>query len=372
MNLSALNEILKNEPAFRMNQVKKALFQEFKETWHEVTNLSLSLRDVLADRCDLSITAQMNISKDGRSEKALITLADGAKVETVLMRHGHGTGGQGASKVQENGDDFDFEDDGAIENSGATEGSAKESPKGRNTVCVSSQVGCPLACEFCATGKLGFTRDLTTYEILEQVIFWARLLKKEGAKIRNIVFMGMGEPLLNYDNVLAAVKLLNDQNAFGLAIRHISISTAGIVENIRKFADEKMQVNLAISFHAPDDELRRKLMPIARKYTINELLDAVNYYVKKTNRRVMFEYIMLSGVNDTEECAIKLAKLMSRPLYFVNLINYNPTGVFKPSSGNHIKIFKDFLVSKGVVVTERFRFGTDIDAACGQLACKKY
>lgn len=351
MNLSELNEILKNEPSFRMNQVMKAIFQEFKENWHEVTNLSLSLRDTLADKCDLNINAMMNVSKDGRSNKALITLKDGLQIETVLMRHSHGTGGKGK------GDCDCLELD-------------SENVDGRNTVCVSSQVGCPLACEFCATGKLSFKRNLDVYEILEQVLFWARFLKKENAKIRNIVFMGMGEPMLNFENVIAAVKILNNQNAFGLGIRHISISTAGIVEGIMRLSDTGMQVNLAISFHAPDDELRRKLMPIARKYSIKELLDAVNYYIKKMNRKVMFEYIMLNGINDTDECAEKLARLMRRNLVFVNLINYNPTGVFKPSSKDRIKRFKDILVSSGVTVTERFRFGTDIDAACGQLAGK--
>ena len=363
MNLSALNEVLKNEPAFRLKQVLRAIYKDRVSAWHEITNLPLSLRDKLAEKCDLNINAASSISKNGITVKALITLNDGNKIESVLMRH---------------------------------KTVAKAERAARNTVCVSSQIGCPLGCAFCATGKLGFKRNLTVDEIVEQVLFFARYLKREkgsgdgAVRVSNIVFMGMGEPMLNYENVLDAIKILHNPNCFNIGMRHISISTAGIIEGIKRLADEKKElfrdssnacpcpsaangvkeINLAISFHAPNDNLRKKLMPIAAKYSIGRILDAVDYYIKKTNRRVMFEYIMLRGVNDTDECARKLAKLMARNLYFVNLINYNPTGDFKPSFPDRIARFKEILIKNGVVVTERYRFGTDIDAACGQLVLK--
>jgi len=254
---------------------------------------------------------------------------------------------------------------------------------GRNTVCVSSQIGCPLACTFCATGKLGFKRDLKYYEIVEQVLFWARYLKKFRASnfefrasdvsdsVTNIVFMGMGEPFLNYDNVMEAIKVLNDKDGFNLGIRKFSISTAGITEGIIKLAEEELAINLAISLHAPNDELRQELMPVAKKYTIKNILEAVDYYIDKTHRRVMFEYIMIDGVNDHEDEAKELAKLLRGKLCFVNLIPYNETGAFKGSSDSRITKFKNILMERGIQAIQRYRFGADIDAACGQLARKR-
>lgn len=299
------------------------------------------------------------VSKDKNTIKALITLKDGLKIETVLMRH-----------------------------KPRSRASSLRGKDKRNTICVSSQIGCPLACTFCATGKMGFKRNLEAWEIVEQVLFFARYLKKINEKVTNIVFMGMGEPFLNYDNVIGAIKILNDKEGFNLGARHFSISTVGIVEGIEKLAKEELQINLAISLHAPDDELRLKLMPINKKYPIKKILNAVDDYIKKTRRRVMFEYIMIENLNDSEEHAEKLAKLMKKPLYFVNLISYNftrlrPTctevsagkqgfggqaGIFKPSSPSSIKRFKEILEKEGVAVTQRYRFGQDIKGACGQLA----
>ncbi len=183
--------------------------------------------------------------------------------------------------------------------------------------------------------------------------------------------MGMGEPFLNYDNVLGAIRILNDKEGFNLGTRHFSISTCGIIEGIQRLADEKLEINLAISLHAPNDELRTKLMPINKKYPIAQILKTVDEYVSATRRRVMFEYIMIKDINDSDDNARQLAALMNRPLSFVNLISYNPSGVFKPSSAQRIKKFKEILERNEVVVTERFRFGQDIKAACGQLAAEQ-
>ncbi len=330
-------ELFNKEPRYRLGQAKKALFQDLIQNWQEATALPLKLREELNKKCPIEISAEIFVSKDGGTVKALFILKDNLKIEAVLMRH-------------------------------------KDK---RNTVCVSSQVGCPLDCVFCATGKLGFKRNLDAGEIVGQVLFFARYLKKAGEKVTNVVFMGMGEPFLNYDNVLGAIKVLNDKEGFSLGARHFSISTAGIVEGIEKLAEEELQINLAISFHAADDKLRSKLMPVNKKYPINEILSAVDGYIKKTRRRVMFEYIMIKDLNDSDGQAKTLANLMRKPLYFVNLISYNftrrslgeggPTGIFKPSVPERIKKFKEILEREGVAVTQRHRFGEDVDAACGQL-----
>lgn len=323
MNLKNLNKIIEKEPAFRKNQIEKLIYQDAIDDWDNATVLPLKLREELKKETSLKIKAEIFKSKN--VEKALITLEDNSQIETVLMKH----------------------DD-------------------RTTVCVSSQVGCALGCKFCATGKLGFKRNLETEEILEQVLVFKR---KE--RIRNIVFMGMGEPFLNYDNVLNAVKILNNENAFNIGARHISISTVGITEGIEKLSNEKLQVNLAISLHAPNNNLRLKLMPISKKYSLENILKTVNEYIKKTNRKVMFEYTLIDNVNDSIENAKELSKIMKHPLYMVNLIKYNDTEEFKAPSNEKIKRFKNYLEKGGINVTERYRFGGDIHAACGQLCLKK-
>ena len=305
MKISVLKNILANEPKYRLEQAKKAVFVDLIKSWNEATTLSAQLRDELNEKCPLEIKAEIFESKDKKTAKALIDLDDGLKIESVLMRY--------------------------------------ESE--RNTVCVSSQVGCALGCGFCATGKMGFKRNLLVDEIIEQVLFFKRLLKGNN-KITNIVFMGMGEPFLNYDNVLTTIKILNDPRGFNLGARHFSISTAGIIEGIEKLAFEELQINLAISLHATDDNLRSKIMPINKKYPIKKILAAVDKYIKKTNRKVMFEYIMINGINDNERQAGELAKLMKKPLYFVNLIPCNLVGDFRPSPQKKVEKFKtDFIIS---------------------------
>lgn len=330
MNLSKLSSILQTEPKYRFAQVNQALFKDYISSWEEVNNLPKVLREKLMTECPLEIKAEVfKVAEGLRSEKVLITLDDGEAVESVLIRQ----------------------------------------KDGRNTICVSSQVGCPLNCAFCATGRYGFKRNLKSEEIIEQVVFWARYLKGEAKdnKIDNIVFMGMGEPFLNYVEFIKAAKSLNNPETFNVGSRRLSVSTAGVIPGIKRLAGEKLQINLAISLHASNDNTRRDIMPIAKQYTIKETLKAVDDYIRKTSRRVMFEYLMIKDVNDRNEDALELAKIMDKPLYMINLIPYNPTGQFKASSRKRIEQFKKVLETEGVPVTIRLSFGQSILAACGQL-----
>lgn len=330
MNLSKLDKILKGEPPYRQQQINQAVFVDLVTDWEQVKTLPQKLRKVLSDNCPLEIKADIFHSQDKKTSKALVTLSDGNKIETVLMRH---------------------------------EGE-------RHTVCVSSQVGCSLACTFCATGRLGLKRNLTAEEIVEQVLLWNRVLKQLGEKDRvtNVVYMGMGEPFLNYTNVLKSARQLNDENIFNIGARKISISTSGIATKIKKFAEEKMQINLALSLHAPNDDLRSQLMPINTHFPLSEVMQAIDYYIKKTNRKVMCEYLMIDGVNDSIEQAKQLAELLQGKLVMINLIAYNPTNAYRPAKSKNIKNFKEYLTEAGLEVSQRFTFGQDIKAACGQLA----
>lgn len=323
--------MLTDYPAFRLRQAQEAVFKKLVTSWDEATNLPKDVRELLNANCPLEIEAKVVESKDRKSAKALMALSDNNSIETVLMRH---------------------ED-------------------GRNTVCLSSQVGCSFKCGFCLTAEMGFKRNLTAGEMVDQVLWWERYLKKESQAVTNIVFMGMGEPLLNYDNVFRAIEVMNAPEKLNIGARRISISTSGVTKNIRKLPDRKTQVNLAISLHAPDDELRSRLMSVAKKYPIDKLLDSVGYYIKKTRRRVMIEYIMLRGINDSTEHAKELAKILKqnlKELFFVNLIVYNETGAYQPSRREGVAKFKECLIARGIPVTQRYRFGDDISAACGQLA----
>jgi len=333
MNLEKLENVLRSEPKFRLKQTRRAVYVDLIDDWSKATNFSLALREKLNQECVLGIKAEIYRSRDRNSLKASITLSDGLKIETVLLRH----------------------DDG------------------RNTVCVSSQVGCALGCLFCATGKMGFKRNLTSDEIVEQVLFWSRLLKPRGEKVTNLVFMGMGEPFLNYANVMAAIKILNSADGLNIGARHISLSTIGVSEGIRKLAEEKLQLNLALSLHAPSDRLRAEIIPYNGANSIKNLIKDINYYLGQTGRRLMIEYLMIDGFNDSPEQALELAELLKKiepALFFVNLIAYNPTAEFKPSNSRAIFAFKKILRDQKIDVTERFRFGQDIQAACGQLAGK--
>lgn len=333
MDINNLETIFRGEPAFRLKQARRAVYVDLIDDWHQATNLSLVLRDNLNQDCPLAIEAEIFSSRDKNSVKALIHLLDGLKIETVLLRHADG----------------------------------------RNTVCVSSQIGCPLGCLFCATGKMGFKKNLTVNEIVEQVLFWARHLTKENARITNLVFMGMGEPFLNYENVMNAIKILNREDGLNIGARHISLSTVGLAGGLKKLAKEKMQLNLALSLHASNDALRAKIIPYNRANSIKNLIKDINYYLSQTGRRVMIEYLMIADFNDSPEQARELASLLKNidpPLFFVNLIAYNPVAEFKPPPAKKIFEFKKMLRDQKIDVTERYSFGQDIKAACGQLAGK--
>lgn len=321
-------QLLQDQPAYRLKQVKKVVFQDLASDWQQATNLPQELRSQLHQVCPLTITAQVFQDNDRDAGKALFALADGAKVEAVLMKHADQ----------------------------------------RRTVCVSSQVGCPLDCQFCATAKIGFQRNLIAAEIINQVLFFSRLLRKQSQSVTNIVFMGMGEPLLNTANVFLAIKTLHDPDGLNLGFRHFSISTAGIIPGLEKLARELPQVNLAVSLHSADNQLRSRLMPINKKYPLSRLMPAIDAYINQTKRRVMLEYLLMAGINDSPLDAAKLAKLAKRRLCFINLLVYNPTGDFQSSSPKKIRQFKEVLTQHRVPFTQRYRFGQEIKAGCGQLA----
>jgi 23S rRNA (adenine2503-C2)-methyltransferase len=317
---------------YRLQQLYRAATKELVEDVAAVSVLPKDLRAALAAENFAFDTVTPSVvlhSTDKQTIKGLFRLHDGSEVEAVLMQH--------------------FGE--------------------RNTVCISSQAGCAYACAFCATGQAGFTRHLSATEIFDQARYFARLLAAQGRKITNIVFMGMGEPFHNYDAVMDAVRLLNDPNGFGLGHRHITISTVGIVPQIDVFADEGIQVNLAISLHAATDDVRSTIMPVNRKWKVDELMDACRRYIAKTNRKVFFEYVMLEGVNDRPEDAHALAALMRGPLYHVNIIPYNSTPDTKlgPSGEERIRAFTAILAAKNIPCTVRTPMGRDIAAACGQL-----
>jgi 23S rRNA (adenine2503-C2)-methyltransferase len=317
---------------YRLRQLYRAATKELLPGVADVTTLPQDLRHALSAR-GVTFSAiepiTLQRSQDHQTTKALFRLHDGKEVEAVLMEH----------------------------------------RGGRTTVCISSQAGCAFACVFCSTGQAGFNRNLSAGEIFDQAWFFARALAERQKRITNVVFMGMGEPFHNYDAVIEAVALLNDPHGFGLGHRHITISTVGLVDKIDAFSKEQLQVNLAISLHAPTDELRSRMMPVNRRFPLAELMAACERYVRATNRKVFFEYVMLEGVNDDAACARALAELMRGRLYHVNLIPYNstPDGPFAATPDRGIREFAAVLNEAGVPVTVRQNMGRDIAAACGQL-----
>ncbi len=336
MNFHLLKRKLQdlNQPDYRFAQAKRAFAVDYVDSWEAVSTFPKAVRDALSAEIPwmsiLPITTQ--VSKEGDTVKTLFNLVDGKKIEAVLMRH---------------------------------EG-------GRNTVCLSSQVGCPMACTFCATGTMGLKRNLTAEEMFDQVIFYAHYLKSTQAHVTNVVFMGMGEPMHNYDEVMESVRLLNDPTGFNLGARHISISTCGIVPGILKLADEPLQVNLAISLHSAIDKTRSSIMPVNNAYSVKKLMDAIDVYTHKTNRKVFFEYLLLDGINDTKVEARAVANLLQHNyrLFHVNLIKFHDTDqdAYKATQTDSRLRFMRWLQEFHVPVTHRRTFGEDIDAACGQLA----
>ena len=317
---------------YRLKQIYRAAVKELVPDVEHVTTLPKELRAALAD-AGFSFSSVDPVvvqrSEDRQTSKGLFRLADGSEVEAVLMEH--------------YGD--------------------------RNTVCISSQAGCAFACAFCSTGQAGFTRQLEATEIFDQARYFAAELAAKGKRITNVVFMGMGEPFHNYESVMTAVALLHDAQGFNLGHRHITISTVGLVDKIDRFAGEGVQVNLAISLHAPSDDVRNRIMPVNKKFDTAELLAACDRYIERTNRKVFFEYVMLRGVNDSEEDARELARRMKGHLYHVNLIPYNttPDAPFAGTDQDQIWKFAAILDEAGIPTTVRQNMGRDIAAACGQL-----
>ena len=340
----------RGQPAFRARQLAQWIYDALAADFAAMTNLPLTLREQLAREASIAgprVRTEL-AAKDGRTRKLLLELADGKLVETVLMLY-----------------------------------PATGESRARATVCVSTQAGCAYGCTFCATGQMGFDRHLTAGEIVAQVLHFARELRAhpwqapDGAtidRVTNLVFMGMGEPLHNYDNTLQALHVLNMPEGLGLGARHMTLSTVGLVPGILRLAAEPLQVNLAISLHAPNNAMRLRTMPVTRKYPIEAVLDACQEYTRRTNRQVTFEYVLLAGINDGEEQARELATLLApfRQLSHVNLIPVNATAAgYKTPSGDAIRRFRDTLRAGGVSNSVRAERGDDIAAACGQLRTRE-
>ncbi len=315
-----------NQKKYRAVQTFKWLYQESEYDFFKMSDLPLNMREELSKSFNVFTMKEekVNLSNDGTT-KFLFRSDDGTAVETVLMKYNFG-----------------------------------------NSVCVSTQVGCRMKCDFCASSKLSFERNLTPGEIIQQILL---VSKHIGEKISNIVFMGIGEPFDNYDNVMKAIRILNEPHGLGIGARHITVSTSGLVPQILKFADEGIQANLSISLHATTDELRDKLMPVNKAYNIKLLLEACKKYIEKTNRRITFEYIVIYGVNDTIRDACRLADLLNGMLCHVNLIPLNPIegGAYSRPSQNIMMSFRDALNNRGITATIRRELGSDVNAACGQL-----
>ena len=333
-NLDELKqEILSiGEKPFRAEQIFKWLFVDKVKSFDEMTNLSLDLREKLKanyDICNFEILNKL-VSKDG-TIKYLFDIGDGNAIESVLMDYHHG-----------------------------------------KSVCVSSQIGCKMGCKFCASTGIAFIRSLTSGEIVEQIL---SIEKDTGCTVSNVVFMGIGEPMDNFDNVMNAIAILNNPKGLNIGARHISVSTSGVVPKIYEFADKNIQSTLSISLHSPDDEKRSSMMPVNNLYNIEELMKACKYYMEKTNKRISFEYALAKDNNDNLEDAEKLIRLIKTQLgNHTNLVHFNlipinniEGGKYTKSSMDNIIKFRDYLNNKGITATIRRELGSDINAACGQL-----
>ena len=328
MYLTELEQFLTDmgEKRFRARQLFLWMHQRLAGSIDEMSNLSKDLRSHLKNETEFTVLKKVKeqVSTDG-TRKYLWELSDGNRIESVFMRYRHG-----------------------------------------NSVCISSQAGCAMGCAFCASTIGGLERNLTAAEMLEQVY---RIQSDLGERIDNVTIMGSGEPLMNLDNVYRFFKIINTPEGLNLSLRNITVSTCGIVPQMKVLAAYKLPVTLAVSLHAPDDEIRREIMPIAKKYHMDELLDTCAYYFKETGRRISFEYALMKGINDSEECADRLAKKIKNLNCHVNLININPVEEtkFKKTSENRLETFRKKLEKNLINVTIRRVLGQDIDGACGQL-----
>jgi len=319
------------QPRFRAAQVWQGLYQHCFADFNQFSNIPKTLKQSLEQAFTIQPLTDLRhvVSKDGLTEKTLFSLPDGERIETVLMRYDT-----------------------------------------RNTLCISTQSGCAMGCAFCATGQMGFKRHLSSGEIIAQVLHFERHLRENEDHLTNVVVMGMGEPFHNYDATLSAIRTLNDPNGFNMGARRFTISTVGLVPQIQRFAEEDLQVNLAISLHAAEDALRSSIVPINRTFPIAKLMEACRYYTQKTNRRITFEYALIAGVNDSQDHAYALANLLKGMLCHVNLISLNPSPAYaKPGSkAEQVRTFAEILNAKHIQTTVRLRRGIEIQAGCGQLA----
>jgi len=336
LKYSELEDLLADwgEPSYRAGQIWEWVYKHLTDDFQSMTNLPKELRRKLEESFYIKTLEPVETleSADGSTRKVLFRLLDGETIESVFMLY-----------------------------------------QRRRTACVSTQVGCPIGCSFCATGRSGFRRNLKPGEIIEQVLHFARETRKNLGNsmkpITNVVFMGMGEPFLNYEATIQAIRTLNDQKGFNLGARRFTVSTVGIVPGIRRLAEEGLQVELAVSLHAPNDEIRDRLVPINKGYPIKRLLIACQEYIKRTNRRITFEYVLIDGVNDNIRHARELASLLGDMLCHVNLIPMNPIpGVsMRPPPKHRVLAFEEELKRLGISVTLRTSKGADIQAGCGQL-----
>ena len=317
--------ISRNDKKFKATQVFDWIYKKDINSFDEMRNVSKETINTMKENFVFENLKILDIRKDKDVSKYLFELKDGNHVEAVLMYHDYGT-----------------------------------------SICISTEVGCNMGCKFCESGRLKKVRNLETYEMVNQVLMVSRDI---GEKISHIVLMGIGEPFDNYDNVIKFIDIVNTGKGMDIGSRHITVSTCGIVPKIKEFTNYPKQVNLAISLHAPNNELRSSIMAINKAYNIESVMDAVKDYIKKTNRRVTFEYIMLKDVNDTEECAIELCNLLKGLNCYVNLIPYNETShiEYKKSTQESIMKFYDILKKNNIGVTIRREFGSKVNAACGQL-----
>lgn len=317
--------------SFRTLQIWQGIYQNHWLQWDQFTNISKDTRSLLSEHfylMQIKIIRQLK-SQDDQTHKVLFQLQDGKTIEAVLMKY-----------------------------------------KTRNTLCLSTQVGCAMNCEFCATGQMGFFRNLTTDEIVQQVLFFSDWLRNEEETLTNVVYMGMGEPFNNYDAVMKSITILNDHQGFDFGQRRITISTVGLVPQIDQFTKEDCQVNLAISLHATNDELRNQLIPVNRRYPLSKLMASCRNYAQSTRRRISFEYALMEGINDSPQDAENLARLLHGMLCHVNLIPLNATegSKFHGTSPETTENFKQILDLHHIPASIRLRRGLDIAAGCGQLA----
>jgi 23S rRNA (adenine2503-C2)-methyltransferase len=336
LSLEELSQLLskEGEKPFRAKQIFHWIYERKTNDWEKMTDLNKNLRAKLKEKFSLSSITQRSVreSKDEQTTKFLWELADGKWVESVLI-----------------------------------------CSKDRRTVCVSSQVGCPARCAFCASGKEGLFRNLTAAEIFEQVYQIDSFLHRKGERVSHVVFMGMGEPLENYDHVLGSIHLLNDPLRLKISQRRITVSTVGVLEGIRRFMKEDLKVNLVLSLHAPNQHLRKKIIPYARKYPLEDIMSAMISFARESKRDITYEYTLIKGINDHPEHARELGVLLKGQQCTVNLIPYNPVpGLqLKRPEKEIIEEFRRILSSFEIVTTWRYTKGKDIAAACGQLALQE-